>query len=70
MYVETKEEVPRDLHIILKDVLKHQPTTGCPGCSGLQRGRGIQPHHDKCRERFKVLMAKDKKVINAEVRWK
>lgn len=46
------EPTPRRLYVRTKDVEKHGPSEGCPGCRALLRGGKTQTHSETCRKRI------------------
>ena len=66
--VKTRQVAPRAFHIRKEDGEKHGYTRGCAGCSSWFRGLARQPHSDKCRARFEVLLKDEARFKNAERR--
>ena len=69
IYVDTKKRPPREFYIKPEDIEKHGKTRGCPGCSKYMGGSSATSNHTgDCRERFRVLLRDNARVINAEKR--
>eukprot|EP00973_Karenia_brevis_P039637 5474076-Karenia_brevis.AAC.1 len=61
IYIDTRGKVPRSFKIRKDDTFKHKGTSGCPGCSAVEKNMAFQQHTQEYKSRFEEILKEDAK---------